>query len=120
MTRRCGVNEAARMYADQGAPPVCELCGHTRDGTAPDHPTHARMRDAITSLADLADDHPIAVVVMLMRVCHPTATQGDIAQRLRRSRQAVTWAVARLVAARPDLAGALGVPGHRRNRRVSA
>ena len=109
MTRRAGDVGCVAGYTDQGAPLTCELCGHTREGTVPDHPTHARMRDAITSLADLADDHPVGVLVMLLRVCHPTATQDYIAQRLRRTQPAVSMAVFRLAKARPDLRGALGM-----------
>ena len=92
------------------APETCPMCGHADTGVA----TESGMRPAITGLAELADDHPVAVLVMLLRVCHPHATQGYIAQRMRRGQSAVSMAVARLAKARPDLRGALGMPVGRR------
>jgi hypothetical protein len=89
------------------APETCPMCGHADTGDA----TESGMRPAITGLAELADDHPVAVLVMLLRVCHPHATQEYLAQRLRRERTTITMAVTRLAKARPDLRGALGMRG---------
>lgn len=87
---------------------TCEMCGAVKAGAASGLDIHD-ARGAICGLADLHDDHPLAVQVILVRVLHPRASWDFVAEKLQRTRVTLRSHCQRLAVARPDLRAAMGM-----------
>jgi hypothetical protein len=87
---------------------TCEMCGAVKAGAASGSEIHD-ARGAICGLADLHDDHPLAVQVILVRVLHPRASWDYVAEKLQRTRVTLRSHCQRLAAVRPDLRAAMGM-----------